>query len=166
MASTPVIPETCETIVNPETYAATFGESPLNDPGVVGQEGTEFFIQTGRFDPVTPAEGATPGEIVASQTQLRCIWRDPRADITGIGVEMAIVDPGIAREYLTSLASQGYDCAPAEGGERCQHVRTHEQYPVELGDTVFLRDSVVVSVSQGNFPTDGLLGAIVGTVWG
>jgi len=164
-ASTPVIPESCETVVDPQTYASTFEGTPLNSPGVVGQEGGEYFIPTGRVDPVAPAEGATPGQVVANQTQLRCIWRDPRADISGLTVEIATVDPAIAALYLASLPADGFECTSVEGGERCQRVRQDEQYPVGVGDTVFLRDSVVITVWQANFPTDNLLGSLVSTVW-
>jgi hypothetical protein len=165
------VPTDCTDIVDPATYASTMADTPLNDP--------EFFVdqQMGQVQPVTPPADADPGTIVESATQLRCGWRDVRADVTGLFVAVATVDSATAASYPAWLADPAaaqteqragvvYDCTDRLGGTVCQFSRTHEQYGTTMAETVLVRDDVVVSVTQSNYPTDDLLGAIVTRIWG
>jgi hypothetical protein len=145
--------------MNPQVYTAIFGDTPLNDPAVVGSEGA------GKVEPTAAPAGATAQEVLSSATQLRCIWRDPNADITYLEATVATVDTAIAATYLDGLPAGGYTCTEANGGRQCQLIKPNEQYPVDEGHTEFVRDAVYISVNQANFPTKNLLGAIVATLW-
>jgi len=153
------IPKDCKAIVSPAVYAKTFGETPLNDPAVVD---AEF---AGAIAPVTPPAGAAADEVLASAAQLRCVWKDPRADITNLQASIGTVDPAVATGYLTSLAAQGFTCGAKYGGQQCQRISQNEQYPVQDGRTYFLRGTTWITVLQSNFATNGLMGQIVGTLW-
>jgi len=157
------VPTDCRDIVSLEAYDAVFGSTPLNPDGFTTRSGGPF----GRITPTPPPAEATPAEAVASATSLDCLWRDPNADITGIEVAMAEVDPEIGSAFLDGLADQGYTCVNVYDGRRCQLVRPNEQFPeADEAFTRFVRDGIVVSVDQVNFSTDDLLGDIVDRVWG
>lgn len=147
------------------------GDTPLNDP--------EFFVETpmGQIEPIAPPAGADLDTIVNSATQLRCGWRDVRADITGLFVDVATVDSATAASYPAWLADPAaaqteqrngvvFDCTDRLGGSVCQFTRVEEQYGTTFTETVLVRDDVVVTVRQSNYPTDDLLGAIVSRIWG
>ena len=153
------IPKDCEAIVSPAVHAKTFGSTPLNDPTVVD---AEF---AGAVAPVTPPAGAAADEVLASAAQLRCVWKDPRADITNLQASIGTVDPAVATGYLASLATQGYTCGVKYGGQQCQRISQNEQYPVQDGHTYFLRGTTWITVLQSNFATNGLMGQIVSTLW-
>ena len=155
----PSVPTDCATLVDESTYAATFGATPLNDPAV-GEPG-----MLGVVTPTAPAEGASPADAVDAATQLRCIWRDPGADITYLRVQIGSVGGTIGTGYRTALELDGYTCDQSLGGDRCAITGTDPQYQTETGDTVFERDDIVVRIDQANFPTDNLLGAIVSRIW-
>ena len=164
------IPTDCTDIVDPATYAATMGETPLNDP--------DFFTgPTGQLQPSPAPAGADPYETVVAATQLTCGWRDPRSDVTGLFVDVATVDDAAAASYLDWLADPTvdterrgadvvYDCSERLGGTVCQYTTKDQQYDTDFAETVLVRDGVVVTVRQSNYPTDDLLGAIVDRVWG
>ena len=98
--------------------------------------------------------------------QLRCIWRDPQADITGLGVEVGAPGAAAGAAFLATLPAEGYRCSDADGGRLCQRIRQNPQYPVVDGDTVLLRDRIVISIDQSNEPTNDLMGAIAKRIWG
>ena len=161
-SSTPApvaVPTDCLTIVDSDMYAATFVDMPLNDPTIA------TYYPLGVLSPSEPATGATVEEAIDSGVELRCLWRDPNADVTFLEVEIGAVDAALAAGYLDGLPAVGYDCEAALDGRQCQIIGQNEMYPVEEGTTVFLRDDVFISVEQANFPTNGLLAAIVGRVW-
>ena len=165
------IPTDCTDLVAPEVYAATMRDTPLNDPAFFGQP-------MGQVTPAAPAEDADPRGVVAAADQLRCGWRDIRADTTGLFVDVGTVDPATAEAYVAWLAEPreattpswldgvAYACAPAHGGTQCQYATTHPMYGTEMADTVLVRDGVVVTVTQSNYPTDDLMGAVVTRLWG
>ena len=152
------IPTDCTDIVSAERYASTFGETPLNPEGFGGG--------FGQRTPTAPAAGASGWEIAQAVTELSCLWRDPRADITGISVDLGRVTPEQGDAVLAHATGQGYDCGEQHGGTSCQLVTRDQQYPVDRGQTFFVRDGVLVHVDQSNFPTDDLLGAITTRIWG
>lgn len=161
--SSVAIPTDCRDIVSVEAYDAVFGSTPLNPEGFTTRSGGAF----GRITPTPTPAGATPAEAVASATSLDCLWRDPNADITGIEVAMAEVEPAVGSAFLDDLADEGYTCVNVYDGRRCQLVRPNEQFPeADEAFTRFVRGGIVVSVDQVNFSTDDLLGDIVDRVWG
>lgn len=152
------IPADCENVVEKDVYAATFADVPLNDPG--------FGEGLGVLEPTEPAAEATPEEILEAATELFCVWGDSQADITQLTASFGHVDRSVAQQYLGTLSAAGYTCGEMLGGLRCQRIQQNEQYPVEEGETVFLRDDVYIRIYQANFPTNNLLGSIVEKVWG
>jgi len=152
------IPTECTDIVDAQTYAATFGDTPLNP--------VEFGDGWGAVTPTTPADGATGYEVAKAVAELRCLWRDPRADVSGIGVDVGRVTADQADGIVRWAGSEGYTCGPLHEGTSCQLVTPDPQYPVETTNTLFVRDGVVVVVNQTNVPTDDLLGAISTRLWG
>lgn len=150
----------CRSLVSADRYDDIFLGTPLNDPGTV-----DVSI-TGVLTPTAPPEGASPEEILAAAAQLRCIWRDPGADITSIAVTIARVDVAVADAHLDEIAASGYTCTEAHSGRACQLVQPNDQYPVDEAFTYFLRDDVYISVVQANFPTDDLLGDMASVIWG
>ncbi|MBD8703025.1 hypothetical protein SOM11_01835 [Frigoribacterium sp. CFBP9039] len=165
------IPTDCTDVVDAETYAATMGDAPLNDP-------VQYQGPMGQVTPTTPAADADLREKVDAAGVLRCGWRDPRADITGLRVTVSVVDAATAEAYPAWLAEfrepstvfwldgVAYDCSDGYGGSFCQYTTEDEMYGVEMSDTVLVRDGVVVTVVQANVPTDDLMGSIVTRIWG
>ena len=153
------VPTDCRKVVDAASYDGFFQGTPLNDPGFVDP------TLVGPIAPVPPPAGASAGEAVDSAVELRCIWRDPNADITGMSIEYSRVDPAIATQYVTDLAAQGYTCTDANGGRQCQLVQPNEQYPVDEANTVLARGGVVIDVQQANFPTVNLMAALAAVVW-
>jgi hypothetical protein len=157
---TPVIvPSDCRGLVAPEVYDVIFGDLPLNDPSIA-----EVY-PVGVLTPTAAEADATPAEAVESATELRCVWRDPAADVTYLQIEVAQVAPAVSEAYLGALPGLRYTCDDALGGLRCQLVGISPLYPVEEATTVFVRDDIVISVEQANVPTTNLLGEVVGGIW-
>lgn len=75
-----------------------------------------------------------------------------------------LADPAAAQTEQRS--GDVYDCTDRLGETVCQFTRTEEQYGTDSTQTVLVRDDVVVTVRQSNYPTDDLLGAIVTRIWG
>lgn len=158
-ARTVSIPTDCHQIVSPSLYSATFGDTPLNDPAF-SQSGN------GAITPTQPAAGAPAEDVLQAATSLDCLWADPQADITQFGLTMGKVDPVLAGTFLDTLPATGYKCDSLYGGRQCQLIKRNEQYPVDEGYTVFLRDNIFIRVVQVNVPTVGFLGKVVETLWG
>jgi len=157
--NTASIPTDCATLVDSATYESTFGNTPLNDPSIA-----EYY-PLGVLEPVVSAPDASIEQVIVDGTQLRCLWRDPGADITNLQVEIGTVPPATSDEYLGTLPAAGYTCESVLEGSRCTLTGTEPQYQVEEADTVFVRDDVVIHISQDNFPTNNLLGSVASGIW-
>ncbi|QWT22660.1 hypothetical protein KPL76_07480 [Subtercola sp. PAMC28395] len=165
-ASTASIPTDCSALIASTPFIDSFGVWPLNDPAVVGAPGSQYSFPAGSITPTPAASGATLAQTLYAATQLRCVWREPTADITNMTIEVATVDPAIANAYLGSLPAKGYTCAPEGSGQVCQLVTTDPKYNVEVVDTAFLRDDVYLHVSQANVSTPDLLTTLEAKIWG
>jgi len=161
-AATPVtIPTDCTQIVDEAAYTKNFGDIPLN-PVEFGYSGTASGAKT----PSDAGDGASAIETIRAANELSCYWRDPRSDVSGIGVDMARLDTSITGPLLEGFAADGYDCTTTDGGRLCQLVTPDPQYPVDRTQTYFVRDDIVVTVDQTNVPTDDLIGSIATRLWG
>ncbi|RFA13779.1 hypothetical protein B7R22_11850 [Subtercola boreus] len=158
----------CSDLIASSPFTATFGARPLNDPADVGTPGTPYSYPAGSIVPTTPPVGATLAETLYAATQLRCVWRDPSADITSVTIEIPTVDPADASDYLASLPALGYTCAAATSGtgEACQLTTTDPKYSVDVGSTSFLRGDTYIHISQANVSTPGLLDSLASMLWG
>jgi hypothetical protein len=151
------IPTDCTQIVDGATYAATFGEAPLNPAEFPRRDGTARGART----PSVPEAGAQPFQIVDAAAELDCFWRDPRADITGIGVILGRLDQAAAASLLDQVAAGGATCQEAHGGQLCQQPLEVDQYPIEAAATWFVRGDLYISVEQYNVPTNDLIGSML-----
>lgn len=157
-AASPVnIPTDCRQIVDSATYAATMGETPLNPEEFRRRDSTPFGART----PTVPAADASLTDIVDSAAELDCLWRDPRADVTGLGVTMGRLDQATSASLVSLAAADGATCSDAQGGRLCQKTTTDEQYQTDISNTYFVRGDLYVHVFQSNFPTNDLLGSIL-----
>jgi len=159
------IPTDCASLIASTPFASTFGSWPLNDPAVVGNPGGPYYTPTGPIAPAPAPSDATLLESMLSATELRCVWRDPQADITNLSVEIGEVTPAISAPYLQSLPADGFSCTQEASAETCVKFTTETKYNVEVGQTVLVRDGVFIRVSQANVSTPGLLDSLVSDVW-
>lgn len=118
------------------------GDTPLNDPG------------TGISSGPQPDGG------------LICLWRDPRADTTGLYTTITHMTEGDARELLSGLSAEGFTCYEPDAGTRCEKTWTSDAYPVTDGRTVYWRDGILIDTDYSNLAPEGYTSAIVESIWG
>lgn len=147
---TGTVPSSCDALLTTSRWQDSFLRTPLNDPAVVGDPIT---LPKSVFDPVRQPDG----------TRLYCAWRDPRADVTNVVIDVTVVDPSRASSVLNGL--DGFRCEPLAEGRRCQRITTDPQYGVEVGTTSFTRGDIGIEISQANVPTSGLLDDVIAHVF-
>lgn len=130
------MPTDCRAILS-DAVLAEIGETPLNPEG---------FGPTG----------------VQPDGSLICIWRDPRADTTGLITTISEMSRGPALDKLNALVSgEGFTCYESEGGTRCEKEWPNPTYPVTDGRTLFWRDNVLINTLYSNFAPTGYTSSIV-----
>ncbi|MGG7308901.1 hypothetical protein ACQXVK_17105 [Curtobacterium sp. AB451] len=94
---------------------------------------------------------------------LFCTWQNfgVEANITIRVSHTADIGPDTPEQY----AEQSGSCADRFGGRMCQFTTSAERV-LPLTVTTLQRDGVTIQIDQTDFPTDGLLPAIVGEIWG
>lgn len=142
------IPTTCRDMVPADDYARFFGDTPLTEISKA-KDGSAG----GDAGDVTWADG---------ESQIICRWADPRADVSGLSMTIGTAGPGAAGV----LANSPLPCEDRDGGRVCQSTVPAEAAPVDQVTTYFLRDDTFIVIRQANFPTNGLLDAVVGEIWG
>lgn len=151
------IPTECRSLVPASDYDRFFGDTPVQRVVPV-EEGLppEYTPPPGEDD---DADSAT--------TELYCLFKDPRADISGLSVT---IETGSAEQLAQSERSfyEGWSptCSDDDGIRTCRQTRKDPQYGVDWARTLYVRGDTMLQIDQSNFPTDGLLPAIVGEVWG
>lgn len=136
------LPTDCRAILS-EAVLAELGETPLNDP----------------------AMGISAG--VQPDGTLVCLWRDPRADITGLQTTISKLARGPALETLNQLADgEGFTCYTPDGGTRCEKTWENETYPVTQGRTLFWRADVLIDTQYANLAPAGYTDSIIAHVFG
>lgn len=130
------LPTDCRAILS-EDVLSQLGETPLNDaafgPSGVGEDGT-----------------------------LTCIWRDPRADTTGLVTTISRMNRGPALDMLNALvANEGFSCFTPDGGTRCEKTWQDPQYPVTDGRTLFWRDDILIDTTYSNLAPTGYTSSII-----
>ncbi|MBA8989621.1 hypothetical protein FHW23_000853 [Curtobacterium pusillum] len=146
--TTAVLPTTCRGTVPADDYARLFGDVPVTEitEAKDGSTGTDS------------ADVTWAGGSVA----IICTWMDPRADVSGLDMKIGTAGPGAA----DVLAKSTFHCEDRDGGRMCQASSPADPYPGDQVTTYFLRGDTFIVIRQTNFPTDNLLGAIVGEIWG
>ena len=113
--------------------------------------------------PSRPANGLTrPAPSGASKT-LECSWF--AGDTTGGDVLYYSTTPAAGQAYLPVMQSNGFTCAVALGGTRCDKTTPNSQYPVDTVETTFARDNVWIYISMTNVDDTALLPDMVATAW-
>ncbi|MCT9622149.1 MULTISPECIES: hypothetical protein [unclassified Curtobacterium] len=150
--TTATIPTDCRALVPSSDYDRFFGETPL--------------VQIKPSLPDTPEEYRDLERETGDDISLRCVWRDPQADVTGLGIMAGESTPEAISENLAVIRGEGGTCSERDHGTVCQTVSNVEPYDVDRAYTYYTRGTAWVVIDQTNFPTDNLLGAIVGEIWG
>jgi hypothetical protein len=93
---------------------------------------------------------------------LSCTWQNEGvvANLTLSVGPTAVFGTGTPEETVRVL---GGTCEDKLGGRVCQ---VESSYPGDPVVTTLIRDGVIVTINQTDFPTDGLMPAIVGEIWG
>lgn len=95
---------------------------------------------------------------------LSCTWQNEGVEANLVIAVGHTEDIGAGTPEDT-VANLGGTCQDRLGGRACR-----TRVPTERGGTVtattFLRDGITITIYQTDFPTDGLLPAIVGEIWG
>ncbi|MDN4649602.1 hypothetical protein [Curtobacterium sp. PsM8] len=138
------LPTDCRQLVPASEYDRLFGGTPLTDP--LGSE--------------AGSDGDGP------PVDLSCIWRDPRADVSGLSVSLGSDTAEVIANYEALLVRSGYTCADSGAGRLCRMTVAEQAYPVDTTLTYYSEGSTWLIVRQTNFPTNGLLSAIQQQVWG
>ncbi len=147
-AAVATIPTSCRATVPEEDYDRFFGDTPVQGSSSMGEG-------------IAGSDSVAAG-IAEPGADIYCVWRDPRADVSGL--EMLI---GAARPNTGDrLRSGPMSCVDQDGGVLCRTSRQADPYPVDTVTTLFVRDGTYVAITQTNFPTNGLLDAVVGVIWG
>ncbi|WP_336699009.1 hypothetical protein [Curtobacterium sp. USHLN213] len=150
--TTATIPTDCRALVPASDYDRLFGGTPL--------------VQIKPSLPDTPEEYRDLERETGDDISLRCTWRDPQADVTGLGIMAGESTPEAISENLAVIRGEGGTCSERDHGTFCQTVSNVEPYDVDRAYTYYTRGTAWVVIDQTNFPTDNLLGAIVGEIWG
>ncbi|KTR46307.1 hypothetical protein [Curtobacterium oceanosedimentum] len=147
-AAVATIPTSCRATVPEEDYDRFFGDTPVQGSSSMGEG-------------IAGSDSVAAG-IAEPGADIYCVWRDPRADVSGL--EMRI---GPARSDAADLLRAGpTPCSEHDGGVLCRASIPADPYPVDRVTTWFVRGDTYVVIAQTNFPTNGLLDAVVGEIWG
>lgn len=147
-----LIPGDCYQLVPDADYARFFGAathtSTVFGPGTTREPDGNDRVQGHLRDP---------------HEWLYCTWQNS-------GVEANITirvshTADIAQDTPEEYAEQAGTCTDDLGGRTCQFTTTAERVR-PLTVTTLVRDGVTIQINQTDFPTDGLLAAIVGEIWG
>lgn len=153
------IPTECRALVPAADYDRFFGDIPVTrvEPPEEGLP-PEYTAAPGSESDVDPD---------TAPTVLYCLWHDPHADITGIAITAGTGTPE-QLEYAERNFYQGWSptCDDVDGIRTCSQTKPDPQYGTDWARTMYVRGGTWVQIDQSNVPTDGLLPAIVGEIWG
>ncbi|PZE64051.1 hypothetical protein DEI83_12765 [Curtobacterium sp. MCBD17_021] len=138
------LPPDCTGLVPASEQDRLFGGTPLQDPS-----GTE------RLRTAAPLT-----------TNLSCLWMDPRADVSGLSIDVGTGTAEQISAFEATLVERGHVCSDRGPARVCTQTRQAEPYPVDTTETWYFRGTTWFEVSQTNFPTNGLLDAVEQQIWG
>ena len=135
------LPANCTAIASSATLTALFADIPSRTPGDL----------TGRPAPASAVK------------KLTCSWF--AGDTTGGDVIYFSAPTADDNAYLSVMSANGFACATALGGTRCDKTTPNSQYPVNTIETTFTRDDVWIYISMTNVDDAPLLPDLVATAW-
>ena len=139
-AATFTLPVDCSAIASTATLATVFADVPSR-----------------------PANGLTRPAPASASKSLECSWF--AGDTTGGDVLYYSTTPAAGQAYLAVMQANGFTCAAALGGTRCDKTSPNSQYPVDTVETTFTRDDVWIYLSTTNVDASALLPDMVATAW-
>ncbi|MEO6115873.1 MAG: hypothetical protein ABIP33_05765 [Pseudolysinimonas sp.] len=139
-APTFALPANCTAIASAATLTALFADIPSRPPG----------------DLTRPAP-------TGASKLLTCSWF--AGDTTGGDVVYYSTTAAAGQAYVAVMQGNGFVCAAALGGTRCDKTTPNTQYPVDTVETTFTRDNVWIYVSMTNVDATALLPDMVATAW-
>jgi hypothetical protein len=114
------------------------------------------------IDEREPGDLVRPSPASASKL-LTCSWFT--GDTTGGDVIYYSAPAADSLAYLEVVEADGFACAEALGGTRCDRTTPNSQFPVDTVETVFTRDDVWIYISMTNVDAAPLLPDLVATAW-
>lgn len=148
------IPAPCSSLVPQDEYLRFFGAARL----------TETVFEDGLPRDTTP-EDRLRG-ITSPDGNLSCWWQNE-----GTTAELSInihrtTPEEFASDEELSVGSYDGTCSDRLGGRVCAFTSSNESSTAPYTTTTLYRDGVTVNINQTDFPTNGLLDAVVGEIWG
>ncbi|GAA3341003.1 hypothetical protein GCM10017714_23160 [Curtobacterium pusillum] len=151
------IPKDCRALVPASDYDRLFGDAPLQ---------RVLPVEEGLPADATPPPLPTDQEPNLPATDLYCMWEDPEA-ARSLAVTAGHGTPSQLDELQrTSYEGWSPTCTDADGIRLCRQTRRVAPDSPDWARTLYVRGDTWVEIDQANFPTDNLLGAIVGEIWG
>lgn len=134
------LPADCTKIASTATLTTLFSDIPARPPG----------------DLTRPAPAS-------ASKKLTCSWFV--GDTTGGDVIYYSAPAADDQAYLAVMQANGFACATALGGTRCDKTTPNSQYPVNELETTFTRDDVWIYISMTNVDDAALLPDMGATAW-
>ena len=131
------------------------------DCGAIASQITLNTVFSG-IDAREPGDLVRPSPASASKL-LTCSWFT--GDTTGGDIIYYSAPAADSAAYLEVVKADGFACAEALGGTRCDKTTPNSQFPVDTVETVFTRDDVWIYISMTNIDSAPLLPDIVATAW-
>jgi hypothetical protein len=110
-----------------------------------------------------PPNGLTRPSPASATKTLECSWFT--GDTTGGDVIYYSAPAADSAAYLEVVKADGFTCAEALGGTRCDKTTPNSQFPVDTVETVFTRGDVWIYISMTNVDAAPLLPDMVATAW-
>ncbi|MCU1417303.1 MAG: hypothetical protein JWP32_1477 [Schumannella sp.] len=134
------LPADCSAIASASTLATVFGEVEQVDPN----------------DLTRPAPAS-------ATKQLTCSWF--AGDVTGGDVIYYATTAAAAQAQLPVVEADGYTCADAFEGTRCDKSSSNAEFGTASTETIFTRDDTWIYIGMSNLDASPLLPDIVATAW-
>jgi len=147
------IPGDCYLLVPQSDYARFFGAA---------RSTSQIWTAEG---PVREPDGNDRiNGLVDPDEALNCQWQNEGV-AAGISVTVRPVRSEGNRMFVETLNEYSPSCADRLGGRVCSY-RPGTDSGADVAGTYFVRGNLSIDITQSDFPTDNLLGAIVGEIWG
>jgi hypothetical protein len=131
------------------------------DCGAIASESTLNTV-FGTVDAVDPNDLTRPAPASATK-QLTCSWF--AGDVTGGDVIYYATTAAAAEAQLPVVEADGYTCAAAFEGTRCDKSTSNTEFGTESTETIFTRDDTWIYIGISNLDASPLLPDIVATAW-
>ncbi|MCS5511559.1 hypothetical protein NY537_02225 [Curtobacterium flaccumfaciens pv. betae] len=137
------IPTSCRSIVPASEYSRLFGDAS-----------------------VTEKDTQDPDTVDVVSASISCVWQKPDADSSFLSVSIHTASAEHVQYQIDSFGDEaGGTCTERPDGTLCQLRATLDDGAAKAY-TLYVRGDSYVVVDQIGFPTNGLLNAVIGEIWG